>query len=500
MDGTREDIMAKIDEWCDDLDASSNILWISGFPGVGKSAIARKLATRLKSSHRFGSSFFFQRELAAVQTPANLWRTIAFDLSREYPCARSVIVTKLKDGEIDLENTDAGELFGSLVEVPLKHSADIPLGRLPVVVIDAVDECGGLDGSRSKHRTIFLQGMKAWTRLGPRFKLVITSRPEHDISRAVLAISHCIELGSGQNVSPSSSRDIHSFLSREFARIANNYPALSPAWPGAAIEGFTKRSAGLFIYADTLIKFVDEGQPEEQLESILSEPLHHGSLTQLYRQILSVSFKEPSASVLEGFRNVTGTIILAKIPLRRQDIVHLLNVEPIALDHICQGLRSVLDTGDLLRFTHQSFVDFLMDSWGCHPSFLFHNAMQSRTLLLGSLRVMKNELEFNICELKTSHVIHDDIPDLKMLVHQNISVHLQYACRFWTDHIHKCDFDVQIAQKVERFMTNQFLYWLEVMSLLRKTNRVTQGLRSVIAWSKVSVITMSTRDDRSDNP
>jgi len=115
MDGTREDIMAKIDEWCDDFDASSNILWISGFPGVGKSAIVRKLATRLKSSHRFGSAFFFQRELAVVQTPLNLWRTFAFDLSREYPSMRSAIITQLKNGEIDLENTDPGELFRSLV-------------------------------------------------------------------------------------------------------------------------------------------------------------------------------------------------------------------------------------------------------------------------------------------------------------------------------------------------------------------------------------------------
>ena len=490
MDGTREDIMARIYEWCDDLDTSSNILWIRGFPGVGKSAIARKLASKLKSSHRFGSSFFFQRELATVQTPVSLWRTIASDLSREYPSARSAIVAKLKDNEIDLENTDAEELFRSLVEEPLKQSSDIPQGRLPVVVIDAMDECGGLDGSRSKHWSILLKGMQAWAGLGPRFKLVVTSRPEDDISQALSEIGHCVELYSGENVSASSSRDIHSFLCCEFARIARKYPqSLPPAWPGEkTIKDFTKRSAGLFIFADTLIKFVDEGLPKEQLRGILSGPLHHGSITQLYRQILDVSFKDPSETVLEGFRKVTGTIILAKIPLRRQDIVRLLDMEPIDLEHICRGLRSVLGNGDPLRFVHQSFVDFLLESEGCHPSFLFRNTIQSRTLLLGSLRIMKDELEFNICKLETSHVIHDEIPDLKERVNKNISVHLKYACCYWTEHINKCDFNDEIAQEVEYFMTNEFLYWLEVTSLLREVNRVAKGLRSVITWSKVSVM------------
>ena len=148
----------------------------------------------------------------------------------------------------------------------------------------------------------------------------------------------------------------------------------------------------------------------------------------------------------------------------------------------------MLDTGDLLRFTHQSFVDFLMDSGGPDSSFLFDKAIQSRTLLLGSMRVMKKELRFNICNLESSHLIHDEIRDLKKRVDDNISAHLQYACRFWTDHILECDFEDEIAEEVEGFMTNEFLYWLEVMSLVRKANRVTQGLRSVIAWSKVSVI------------
>ena len=181
MDGMQEDIMEKIDEWCDDLDASCNILWIRGFPGVGKSAIAQKLASKLKFSHHLGWSFFFQHELVTVQTPVNFWHTVAFDLFCEYPSARSAIITKLKDNEIDLENIDAKELFRSLIKDPLKQSSDILLGSLPVVVIDGIDECSGLDGSRSKHWKILLEGFKTWTRLGPQFKLVVTSHPEDDI-------------------------------------------------------------------------------------------------------------------------------------------------------------------------------------------------------------------------------------------------------------------------------------------------------------------------------
>jgi hypothetical protein len=305
MDGTREDIIAEIYRWCDDLDAPSNILWPSGFPGVGKSAIARKLVGRLKSSQRLGSSFFFQRELATVQTPVNLWRTIAFDLARQHPSARSTIVTKLKDDEVDLETTNAGDLFRSLVEEPLKCSTNIPSGKLPVIVIDALDECSRFDGSRSKYRTIMLRGMKAWACLSSHFKLVLTSRPEDDIFRMLSPISYPVQLVSGPKVRASSLRDIRLFLNYEFARITKKYAASLPsAWPGdEAVEDFTKRAAGLFIYADTLIKFVDEGQPVEELQRVLLEPIYfHENLTHLYRQILNVSSKTLARQFLNNSR------------------------------------------------------------------------------------------------------------------------------------------------------------------------------------------------------
>jgi hypothetical protein len=59
MEGTREDIFTEIDAWIDDLDGP-NILWLKGFPGTGKSAIAMSTMNRLTRSCRLGSAFFMR--------------------------------------------------------------------------------------------------------------------------------------------------------------------------------------------------------------------------------------------------------------------------------------------------------------------------------------------------------------------------------------------------------------------------------------------------------
>src|ERR1700677_1202953 len=91
MEGTRRDIFARIDDWVADPGAP-NILWIKGYPGVGKSAIASSLVDQLHLSKRLGSNFFFQRERATVMTPNALWRVIAYDLARQYASIRRHLV------------------------------------------------------------------------------------------------------------------------------------------------------------------------------------------------------------------------------------------------------------------------------------------------------------------------------------------------------------------------------------------------------------------------
>ncbi|KIM21686.1 hypothetical protein M408DRAFT_58395, partial [Serendipita vermifera MAFF 305830] len=142
MKGTREDILSEIIDWASDFTAP-NILWLKGYPGVGKSSVATSLIEKLRLIGRLGSSFFFKREMADVMTPRALWRRTAYDLSRRYLPIRKHIVALLKANEDILDTPNVYTLFRQLIVDSLTKSDDMPLERLPVVIIDALDECGG---------------------------------------------------------------------------------------------------------------------------------------------------------------------------------------------------------------------------------------------------------------------------------------------------------------------------------------------------------------------
>jgi len=185
MEGTRRSVLQEIENEIQNVDGH-NVIWIRGSPGVGKSALAASIAARLQEQDRHVILFRFDRTKSTTITTDALWRVVALGLARLYPSVRQHILDIVKNDKMpDPSNIDGR--FKCLIEMPLFMLNSVPRGELPVIVIDALDECGGLrhDTSGKDGHKGLLRMLNRWIRSDhlKRFKLVITSRHDEFIQR-----------------------------------------------------------------------------------------------------------------------------------------------------------------------------------------------------------------------------------------------------------------------------------------------------------------------------
>ena len=76
MEGTRTAILEEIEQEVNKVDGH-NVIWIRGSPGVGKSALAASISTRLQDQGRHVIPFRFDRTQSTSITTEALWRLVA---------------------------------------------------------------------------------------------------------------------------------------------------------------------------------------------------------------------------------------------------------------------------------------------------------------------------------------------------------------------------------------------------------------------------------------
>jgi hypothetical protein len=274
---------------------------------------------------------------------------------------------------------------------------------------------------------------------------------------------------------------------------------MSSDWPGACIiDELTKKAAGLFIWATTIIRFIDQGDPEEQLDSIQTRVVG-SDLYDLYKNILNTAFgPDPSVDLAGRFKTITGVIILAKTPLSPNELSPLLEIKPIALEYVRNALQSVLDhDGGALRFLHQSFVDFLR-SPSCPQTLAFQHDAQSRNLAISAVKTMENHLRFDICQFPSSYLRNDQVPNLDRVVAEKIQGHVAHSCWFWARHVAGTPVDRELSKRVKSFLEINFLYWLEVMSITKRLGAAAEALRQVTIWNAVGLASLPSDQTKED--
>jgi hypothetical protein len=168
--------------------------------------------------------------------------------------------------------------------------------------------------------------------------------------------------------------DIERFLRSKFGEIIVNHPAgadIPSGWPSDKdIRWLVEKSSGQFIYASTVVKFVESTShlPQERLEVVfglvtpeIATPF--AELDALYNQILTSVI--PIEKALDIFMVL---ILFRQLPPRPDNLDSFFSYQPGLTRAILSDLHSILDlppkddrNGEI-KIIHASLSDFLLDA------------------------------------------------------------------------------------------------------------------------------------------
>ncbi|KAJ7822895.1 hypothetical protein B0H14DRAFT_2827605 [Mycena olivaceomarginata] len=350
----------------EDNGPSSPILWLSGPAGSGKSA------------GRLGGSFFFKRDHPSRGSAQKLFPTIAYQLAL-IPQLQPIISQTIEKDPAIVDRSLSEQLQRLIIDPCRKGCLSEPV----TVVIDGLDEC---EREAIQQEVLWLVGKMVAGREHLRVLFFIASRPESHI-REAFAEPVLTGLHRRLNIEESF-LDVEKYLLDEFRRIhgAHRTMATVPSpWPSSEIiNDLVSKSSGYFIFASTVIKFIDDKRfrPTERLDIILG--IKHNlsaspfdALDQLYHQILGLvphEFRPQLLGILAAIRS--------QFELRFCEIERLLDLQPGDVCLILRDLHSVIDIPheeDQLIAHHASFLDFLEDP--SRSSQFYAGSPQCRTAL-----------------------------------------------------------------------------------------------------------------------
>ncbi|KAJ6482427.1 hypothetical protein C8R45DRAFT_871202, partial [Mycena sanguinolenta] len=332
---TRTEMLENLWKWSSNTDSSSSVFWLHGPAGAGKSAIAQSFCQKLEEHHRLGASFFFKRGNPSRGTGKKLFPTLAYQLALPLAAFKETVSVVL-EYEPSIIDRELSTQLQKLVIEPSRKT----IRRTLVIVIDGLDECEGKEIQCEILRSIG----NAIREMPLSLRFFIASRPESHIREIFTNTLQGIYFGVNIN---QSFDDVRRYFLGEFARIHREHQdtmakVLRP-WPALkVVEELVQKSSGYFVYASTVIKFIDdeEFRPTERLEVILGtkeaeDESPYAALDQLYIQILSQSRARPRLlRVL--------TVVAAKLELSPRHIEQLLGLELGDVRLTLRGLQSVV--------------------------------------------------------------------------------------------------------------------------------------------------------------
>jgi hypothetical protein len=426
------------------------------------------------------ASFFFSRGGGDVSHAGKFVTSIAVQLAENITTSRQHIRDAV---------AERGNIAQQSLRDQWQHLVLRPLSKLQepgpyIIVIDALDEC---DNDKDVQIIVRLLA-EARSLDGVRLRVFLTSRPEVPIRYVFGQITDAEHMDFVlHDISPPIvDQDIRLFLETELQSVGQRW--LSHAgWPGAFnIIRLVESASGLFIWAATACRFICEGRhfASRRLETILrndssttAAPEKH--LDQIYSTVLRNSVSahytdEERDEQCRTLRYVLGSVVVLLSNLSVWSLSKLLQYSDEEVRQALDDLHAIVNIPDNhlqpLRLHHPSFRDFLLDKKRCDDdNFSIDKRSTHEELARRCLELMSasNGLRQNMCNLSEQGPLQSEIDESTITA--SLPPELQYACRYWVDHLERSERSIEDGDATHRFLEKHFLHWLEAMSLINET-------------------------------
>lgn len=489
---TRETLLSEIMDWLNNVKGDqSRVFWLHGPAGAGKSAIAHTIANHFNERRRLGSLFCFNR---AERRHEKVITTIARDLADGNPLLRELLAAKVPNLKALLNTPDIQRQWKELIMKPAK----VMMGPM-AIVIDALDESGN---PSSRHDLLEILAGRApvndlescITELPPDVRILLTSRRLTDIESAFRGVMH-VESRSMEDIA-SAKDDIRSYFVDQLKRVDLD------GQKSAVIEALINQSSQIFEWARLASAYIkgddNVGRGRRPLNRFEDITTHHEAkeaplLDTMYLLTLKDLFPAETQwarkSDLTLFKSVMSIILGTMEPLSLATLEsmtsHIADLKDVdigeALSDIDSLLVGITDRFVPIQARHASFREFLMDRERSKEFFVDMNPEVHSNVASACLAVMKEKLQFNICNLPNSHLPNSKVPDLDERVKKHIPGELAYACQYWTEHVRATSLTPTLADKILEFLNHErLLFWFEALSLLRTMSTASRSFSSLM--------------------
>ncbi|KAF9053280.1 hypothetical protein BJ165DRAFT_1523987 [Panaeolus papilionaceus] len=418
--GTRTAILKTLFDFANDTEHPF-ITWLNGPAGAGKTAIAHSLAEQCEEAGILAACFFFWRTDPGRSDEKRLISTLAYQLCLTIPPLRPFIEQKIADDPAIFSKTLKRQLY-ALILAPLQqmresHPTFVVQTSARLIIIDGLDECGGLNADRIDRQGRVLEILRqlaSHQEVFP-FRVLIISRTEAHIRRrfdepSLQSLTRPLIL----DYSFTPEQDILVYVTHEFLWIVGHHPYgrfLPSGWPGnQIIRSIVDKSSGQFFYAVTVMKFIrsELHQPDTRLSLMLvpgnntdnsASVSHFAPIDNLYRQIFCCAI-DPSAVLkllafhlvhsipfrwhitlqvsialptLLAFARGVGVKYYNPPDLTMESFEKFLKLDPGVITHSASHFESLFRVSSaftiaskqpyerFVNFHHASFTDFLLD-------------------------------------------------------------------------------------------------------------------------------------------